>query len=78
MKAAAIDKKVSVVSPRLLTPAREAGLYVTELVADHGSHSFETRTDTSGAYGFVGLTNFSIHQPYRGEVTARNPRSGNG
>jgi hypothetical protein len=77
MKAAAIDKKVSVVSPRLLTAAREAGLYVTELVADHGSHSFETRPDTSGAYGFVGLTNFSIHQPYRGEVTAQDPRSGN-
>jgi|GEM_PF-953105 len=77
MKAAAIDKKVSVVSPRLLTPAREAGLYVTELIADHGSHSFETRPDRSGAYGFVGLTNFSIHQPHRGEVTARDPRSGN-
>ena len=76
MKAAAIDKKVSVVSPRLPTHAREAGLYVTELVADRGSHSFETRTDTSGAYGFVGLTNFSIHRPYRGEVTAKDPRSG--
>ena len=76
MKAAAIDKKVSVLSPRLPTHAREAGLYVTELVADRDSHSFETRTDTSGAYGFVGLTNFSIHLPYRGEVTARDPRSG--
>ncbi len=79
MKAAApnkrIDKKVSVVSRRLLTHAREAGLYVTELVADRGSHSFETRTDTSAAYGFVGLTNFSIHQPYSGELTAQDPRS---
>jgi hypothetical protein len=76
MKAAAIDKKVSVVSPRTLTHARDAGLYVTELVADRGSHSFETRKDTSGAYGFVGLTNFSIHQPHNGELTARDPRSG--
>jgi len=76
MKAAAIDKKVSVVAPRFLTHPREPALYVTELVADRGSQSFETRTDTSGAYGFVGLTNFSIHQPYRGELTARDPRSG--
>jgi glycosyl hydrolase family 35 len=75
MKAAAVDKKVSVASPKSVTRAREAGMYVTELVADRGSHSFETRTDTAGTYGFVGLTNFSIHQPYRGELSARDPRS---
>ena len=51
-------------------------LYVTELIADSGSHSFETRADTSGAYGFVGLTNFSIRQPYRGQLAAYDPRSG--
>jgi hypothetical protein len=74
MKAAAIDRKVRVVSPRLLTHPREAGFYVTELVADRGSQSFATRTDTSGAFGFVGLTNFSIHQPYRGKLSVRDPR----
>jgi hypothetical protein len=76
MKAAAIDRKVTVASPKLLGHSREAGFYVTELIADRGSQSFETRTDTSGAYGFVGITNFSIHQPYGGELTARDPRSG--
>jgi len=76
MKAACVDKRVSVVSPKVLTHAREAGLYATELVSDRGSHSFESRTGTPGAYGFVGLTNFSIHQPYPGQLTARDPRSG--
>jgi len=42
MKAAAIDKKVSVDSPPLRPRMRaKAGLYVSELVADSGSQSFE-------------------------------------
>ena len=77
MNVAGIDKKVSVVSPGLLPRAREAGIYVTELLSDRGSHRFETRTETSGAYGFVGLTNFSIHQPRGGQITALDPRSEN-
>jgi len=77
MKVATIDKKVAVAPPTLQTAgAREVGLYATELIADSGSHSFETRADTSGAYGFVGLTNFSIRQPYRGQLTAYDSRSG--
>ena len=30
------------------------------------------------AFGFVGLTNFSIHQPYRGQLAAHDPRSEEG
>ena len=77
MRVAAIDKKVSVDTPPIRTRnARQTELYVTELVADRGSHSFESRTDTSDAYGFVGLTNFSIGEAYRGRVAAQDPRSG--
>jgi hypothetical protein len=76
MRAAGIQKKVSVDTPSLqsLNP-RQTGLYVTELLADSGSHRFETRADTGGAYGFVGLTNFSIRESYTGLVVARDPRS---
>ena len=77
MKVATIDKKVAFAPSTLQTAgAREVGLYTTELIADSGSHSFETRADTSRAYGFVGLTNFSIRQPYRGQLTAYDSRSG--
>jgi hypothetical protein len=77
MRAAGIQKKVSVDTPSLHAPnPRQMGLYVTELLADGGSHTFETRADTGGAYGFVGLTNFSIRESYGGRVVARDPRSG--
>ena len=77
MRAAGIQKKVSVDTASLhaLNP-RQTELYVTELVADSGSRGFETRADTGGAYGFVGLTNFSIRESYSGRVAARDPRSG--
>ena len=77
MNVAGINKKVSVVSLGLLPRARDAGIYATELLSDRGSHRFETRTETSGAYGFVGLTNFSIHQPRGGQIIALDPRSEN-
>ena len=80
MKVASIDKKVSVAPPALQTArAREVGLYVTELIADRGSQSSEIRAQPLlGAFGFVGLTNFSIRQPYRGQLTAHDPRSDEG
>jgi hypothetical protein len=76
MRAAGIQKNVSVDTASLHAPnPRQTELYVTELVADSGSRSFETRADTGGAYGFVGLTNFSIRESYSGRVAARDPRS---
>ena len=78
MREAGIQKKISIATPSLHAPnPRQTGLYVTELVAHSGSHSFETRAHTGGAYGFVGLTNFSIRESYSGRVLARDPRSAN-
>ena len=77
MKEAGVEGRVSVDTPSSQTQnARDVGLYLTELAADSGSQSFEVRTDTSRAYLFVGVTNFSINQAHSGQVTLRDPRAG--
>ena len=80
MQMARVDKKVSVTAPATTRPrAREVGLYVTELIADRGRQSSEIGAQPlAGAFGFIGLTNFSIHQPYRGQLAAHDPRSEEG
>ncbi len=75
MKAAGVEKKVSVVASGLSKQSsREVRIYVTELVTDTDQKSGTAQE--SRAYGFVGLTNFSIDKPAHAAVGAWDPRSG--
>ncbi len=53
--------------------ARDVGLYVTELVADAGSRPFEMRASDAPGFGFVGVTNFSIDQARKAEISLTDP-----
>ena len=80
MQMARVDRKVSVTAPATTTPAaRDLGLLCHR--TDRGPRPTELGNrgqPLAGAFGFVGLTNFSIHQPYRGQLAAHDPRSEEG
>jgi hypothetical protein len=71
MKEAGISRKVY--ETEVLQSPRDIGLYLTELVADPGSRSFETREHGAPAYGFVGVTNFSLEQSRTADVLVTDP-----
>lgn len=74
MKTAGVEKKISVIAPASAKAgSREVGIYATELVAD--SNRKPGTPQGSRAYGFVGLTNFSIHKLAHAAIETWDPRS---
>jgi hypothetical protein len=64
--------------PDLNVPvARDPGLYVTQLVSDSGSGICDVSGTGNGAYGFVGVTNFTPNTEYAAPLVVTNPRSAN-
>jgi len=55
------------------TSARDLGLYVTELIADHGSRPFEKRASETTGYAFVGVTNFSVDDARTATIVLTDP-----
>ena len=73
MKEAGVQRKVDYESKG--GAARDANLYVSELVSDQGSEAFEKRAHDQQGYGFVGVTNFSPETQYSAELKLADPRA---